>query len=90
MDYADYLVLMTGQSDRHVAAIAASVDEVLGRHGTPPISVEGLPAANWVLIDLVDVVVHVFLEGTRALYDLDGLWMDASRLGLPQSASGSQ
>jgi len=89
VDYADYLVLMTGQSDRHVAAIAASVDELLRQHQSPPISIEGLSAANWVLIDLVDVVVHVFLESSRALYDLDGLWMDAGRLPLPESASGS-
>ena len=72
VDYADYLVLMTGRSDRHVAAIAEAVDELLGEHGMRAISVEGLPAAHWVLIDLVDVVVHVFLEETRALYDLDG------------------
>ena len=88
VDYADYLVVMTGQSDRHVAAIAASVDELLSQHDATPISIEGLSAANWVLIDLVDVVVHVFLESTRALYDLDGLWMDAGRLPLPESASG--
>jgi ribosome-associated protein len=83
VDYADYLVLMTGQSDRHVAAIAGAVDELLAEHGSPAISVEGLAAARWVLIDLVDVVVHVFLEETRVLYDLDGLWMDARRVALP-------
>lgn len=83
VDYADYLVLMTGRSDRHVSAIAGSVDELLARNGTRAISIEGLPAAQWVLIDFIDVVVHVFLEETRALYDLDGLWMDASRLKLP-------
>lgn len=83
VDYADYLVLMTGRSDRHVSAIAGSVDELLARNGTRAIFIEGLPAAQWVLIDFIDVVVHVFLEETRALYDLDGLWMDASRLKLP-------
>ena len=84
VDYADYLVLMTGQSDRHVAAIAQSVDELVSRHGHDAISVEGLPAANWVLIDFVDVVVHVFLEEARSLYDLDGLWMDARRVPVPE------
>jgi ribosome-associated protein len=83
VDYADYLVLMTGQSDRHVAAIAQSVDEFLSTHGHDAISVEGLPKANWVLIDFVDVVVHVFLEEARSLYDLDGLWMDARRVPVP-------
>jgi ribosome-associated protein len=83
VDYADYLVLMTGHSDRHVTAIAQAVDELLSKNGHPPISVEGLPVARWVLIDFVDVVVHVFEEGARALYDLDGLWMDARRVPMP-------
>lgn len=83
VDYADYLVLMTGHSDRHVAAIADGVDEMLGKNGFPAISIEGLPAARWVLIDFVDVVVHVFEEGARTLYDLDGLWLDARRVPMP-------
>lgn len=83
VDYADYLVLMTGQSDRHVATIAQEVDSVLAKKGVRSISVEGLPLAEWVLLDFVDVVVHVFREESRALYDLDGLWMDAGRLRVP-------
>jgi len=86
VDYADYLVLMTGQSDRHVATLAESVEETLGKAGVRAISVEGLPSGSWVLIDFVDVVVHVFLEETRSLYDLDGLWMDARRIPLPGAA----
>jgi ribosome-associated protein len=82
VDYADFLVLMTGQSDRHVATIARAVDEALARDGCHAISVEGMPRGHWVLIDFVDVVVHVFNEETRALYDLDGLWMDARRVPL--------
>jgi ribosome-associated protein len=84
VDYADYLVIMTGQSDRHVAAIADAVDALLSRDGHAPLSREGLPAARWVLIDLVDVVVHVLLDEARVLYDLDGLWMDARRLSVPE------
>lgn len=87
VDYADYLVLMTGHSDRHVATIAQGVDEGLSMQGVQPISLEGLPAAQWVLIDFVDVVVHVFREDTRALYDLGGLWMDARRLPVPDSSA---
>jgi ribosome-associated protein len=88
VDYADYLVLMTGQNDRHVAAIADSVEEVVGKQGWRAISVEGLPRGQWVLIDFVDVVVHVFQEDTRALYDLDGLWMDARRVRVSDPAPG--
>lgn len=83
VDYADYLVLMSGQTDRHVTAIAGAVEELLSENGMPPISVEGLPAANWVLIDFFDVVVHVFQREARAVYDLDGLWMDARRIPVP-------
>ena len=88
VDYADYLILMTGQSDRHVSAIADAVETTLGKEGFRAISVEGLPRGQWVLIDFVDVVVHVFQSETRALYDLDGLWMDARRVRLNDPAPG--
>ncbi len=80
VDYADFLVLMTGQSDRHVATIAEAVEEQVEKLGFRAISVEGLPRGQWVLVDIVDVVVHVFQEDARSLYDLDGLWMDARRV----------
>jgi ribosome-associated protein len=83
VDYADFLVLMTGSSDRHVASIADNVEALLGKSGVPAISMEGRTAASWVLIDFVDVVVHVFQRESRAVYDIDGLWMDAQRLPVP-------
>ncbi len=89
VDYADFLVLMTGQSDRNVAAIAREVDEALDRAGFRAMSLEGLPAAQWVLIDFVDVVVHVFQRDVRSLYDLDGLWMDAGRVPVPSDETSS-
>lgn len=89
VDYADFLVLMTGQSDRNVAAIADSVEGLLAQNGVKAMSVEGLPTANWVLIDFVDVVVHVFQQDSRAIYDLDGLWMDARRVQMPAGAPAS-
>lgn len=85
VDYADFLVLMSGTSDRHVAAIAQGVEAELALQGTRAHALEGLPLARWVLIDFVDVVVHVFQAEWRELYDLDGLWMDASRVPLPAS-----
>jgi ribosome-associated protein len=80
VDYADYLVLMTGTSDRHVASIVQAVEEDQRKHNERALSVEGLPIANWVLVDFADVVVHVFQEDARGTYDLDGLWMDAARI----------
>ena len=88
VDYADFLVLMTGQNSRHAAAIANEVDGVLSKNGINAVSVEGLPAANWVLLDFVDVVVHVFQEDDRVLYDLDGLWLDARRVPVEDSSPG--
>ena len=85
VDYADFLVLLTGTSDRHVAAIAQSIEAELGQQGIRTLALEGLPLARWVLIDLVDVVVHVFQSEWREMYDLDGLWMDASRVAVPRT-----
>jgi ribosome-associated protein len=87
VDYADYLVLMTGASDRNVAAIARGVDADLSLAGIAPLAIEGLSVAQWVLIDFVDVVVHVFQEEWRSVYDLDGLWMDAKRVPPPTARS---
>lgn len=83
VDYADFLVLMSGKSDRQVAALAQGIEEALRKKGKRALSVEGLPHAIWVLMDFGDVVVHVFQEDSRQLYDLDGLWMDAKRIPLP-------
>lgn len=83
VDYADYLVIMTGRSDRHAQALAQGIEEALSKKGVRPIAVEGLPHGTWVLMDFGDVVVHVFLDDTRQLYDIEGLWLDAQRLPVP-------
>jgi ribosome-associated protein len=83
VDYADYIVLMTGASDRNVAAIARGVETDLAKESIRALALEGLPLARWVLIDFVEVVVHVFQSEWRQIYDLDGLWMDAPRVPLP-------
>jgi ribosome-associated protein len=83
VDYADFLVLMSGRSDRQVSALAQAIEEAVKKKGKRPLSVEGMPHASWVLMDFGDVVVHVFQEDARNLYDLEGLWMDARRLPVP-------
>lgn len=83
VDYADFLVLMSGRSDRHVTALSAAIEEALRKRNKRAIAVEGLPHANWVLMDFGDVVVHVFQDDARAAYDIDGLWMDARRVPVP-------
>jgi ribosome-associated protein len=89
VDYADFLVVMTGRSTRQVDAIAqAIVEEVERKQKRRVLAVEGLPAAVWVLIDFGDVVVHVFQEEARTLYDIEGLWLDAKRLPAPGGGAG--
>jgi ribosome-associated protein len=83
-DYADMLVLCSGTSTRHVSSIADAIEKELTRAKERPASVEGLASSQWVLIDFIDVVVHVFLDDVRAYYDLEGLWMDAPRVPVPE------
>jgi ribosome-associated protein len=83
VDYADFLVIMTGRSDRQVQALAQGIEEALKKQGKRPLAVEGLPHASWVLMDFGDVVVHVFQDDARSLYDIEGLWMDARRIPAP-------
>ena len=70
----DYLVISSGTSNRHVKALAESVVTRAKAAGNPPLGVEGEDAAEWVLVDLGDVVVHVMQPATRDFYDLERLW----------------
>jgi ribosome-associated protein len=80
VDYADFLVLMSGRSDRQVTALAEGIEEALRVHGRRPLNIEGRQAGRWVLMDFGDVIVHVFQEEVRSMYDIEGLWEDARRL----------
>jgi len=86
VDYADFLVLMSGRSDRQVVALSQAIEETLRKKGRRALSVEGLPHASWVLMDFGDVVVHVFQDDARHLYDIEGLWVDARRIPVPAPA----
>lgn len=74
---ADYFVLCTADSDTQVKAIADAIQQGTDERGIRPWHVEGLSALSWVLLDYVDVVVHVFLKETRSFYNLERLWSDA-------------
>jgi ribosome-associated protein len=71
---ADHMIVASGRSTRQVAAIATKLAERLKKagHGSPRI--EGLPAADWVLIDAGDVVVHLFRPEVRSFYNLERMW----------------
>ena len=77
---ADYFVLCSGTNPRQVQAIADEVELQLKAAGISPNNVEGYNNAEWVLIDYVDFVVHVFSEKARKFYDLERLWKTAKRL----------
>lgn len=76
--YADYFVICTGNTDRQTRAIHDAVREGLaGRHGLRPRSVEGFTQGSWIVMDYLDVVLHIFTPDTRAYYRLEELWGEA-------------
>jgi ribosome-associated protein len=82
VDYSDYVVIMSGRSDRQVAALARNIEATLQANGQRCIGVEGLPHAAWLLMDYADVIVHIFHEDMRGYYDLETLWIDAARVSV--------
>ena len=80
--FTDYFVLCSGSNPRQVQAIADGVDQELSAIGIEPKHREGYNQADWVLIDYVDFVVHIFSEAARKFYDLERLWKTAKRLEL--------
>jgi ribosome-associated protein len=75
-----YFVICEGDSNIHVDAVADSVDDyVREKLSEKPYHIEGQDNAEWILIDYVDVIVHVFQKSVREFYNLEGLWADAKR-----------
>jgi ribosome-associated protein len=83
--FADVFVVATGRSDRQVRAVADSIEEAVREAGAPVLGVEGYSEGRWVLIDLDDVIVHVFQPEARLHYDIERLWSDAPRLEVPHA-----
>ena len=73
-DVMDRLIIASGTSNRHVKSLADNVIEQAKAAGHQTIGVEGTEAADWVLVDFGDTVIHIMLPDTRALYDLESLW----------------
>ncbi len=71
---ADHMVIASGRSTRQVAAMAQKLAEKVKQEGFGPVKLEGLPAADWVLIDAGDVVVHLFRPEVRSFYNLERMW----------------
>ena len=91
---ADRFVVCQGRSDRQVKAIADAIEEQLRKNGEKPRAVEGYQTGTWILIDYVDLVVHIFDPETRDFYGLERLWGQAGQAAIAESsadpASGSE
>lgn len=82
----DYFIICNGTSNTHVNAIVNSIQKLVSKQlKDKPWHVEGSDTAEWVLMDYVNVVVHVFQEETRSYYDIEGLWGDAKVTAIESS-----
>lgn len=79
-DITDFMILATGTSSRHVNAIADKLVDYMKEAGHRPMGVEGEDEAEWVLVDLNDVIVHIMQSDARVFYDLDKLWGEELRI----------
>lgn len=73
-DVTDYMVIVTGTSNRHVRSLTGHVVDVCREQGERPLGLEGEDTGDWVLLDMTDVVVHLMLADARKFYDLERLW----------------
>ena len=79
--FTDFFVICSGTSEPHLKAIASEIEQRLKEdHGIRPAAVDGFPASQWMVLDYLQVIVHVFHSDKRAFYSLEDLWGDAPRL----------
>lgn len=81
---ADYFLIVSGSSSRQVQAICRHLKRGLRDRGVKPLGVEGEQEGQWILMDYGDLVIHCFYEPIREYYDLEGLWIDAPRIGIEE------
>lgn len=85
--FTDYFLICSGQNPRQIQAISDEVELRLKREGVYPHNIEGYKQAEWVLLDYVDFVVHIFSQTARHYYDLERLWRAAKKLPLSEFQS---
>jgi ribosome-associated protein len=73
--FTDYIIICTGISDRQIKAMAEHIIESFGK----PFGKEGIEQGRWVVLDYIDVVIHIFQEDVRKYYDMEGMWYEAKR-----------
>ena len=84
--YTDWVMIVSGRSDRHVAAIAEAISKALKQRGEGPRGTDGFDQHLWDLLDCDDFIVHVFFHPMRAHFDLESMWSDAPRVTLELDA----
>lgn len=86
-DIADYMVVATGRSTRHISSLAEHLHVILKEKGLRDVTIEGIPGSEWVLFDAGDVIVHIFPEELRNFYNLEKLWSfePSARKKMPSS-----
>ena len=88
--FTDHFLICTGTSSRQIQTICDEVERRLTLAGLRPLHVEGYNHAEWILMDYVDFVVHIFSERARSFYDLERLWRNARRVNREQRGSRGQ
>lgn len=88
--YTDYFLVASGGSTRQVQAISRHLVRKMREAGWRAHGVEGEDEGQWVLLDYGDLVIHVFYESVRAFYDLEGLWVEAPRIGVRRESQEEQ
>lgn len=81
---ANYFVIANGNSSTAVKALADEVDYKLSQKGLEPARTEGYHGANWIVLDYIDVIVHVLYKDARDFYDLERLWQDGENVDIKQ------
>jgi len=82
-DVADFFVLVSGTSDRHVRSIADKIEAELKKDGETALSRSGNETSRWIILDYGNIVIHVFQQESRQFYNLDELWKNANAIELP-------
>ncbi len=77
---ADYFIIASADNIRQTAALCDNVEDALGQLGVEPKQIEGRNAANWILMDYRDVIVHIFDRENRLFYDIERIWKDGRRI----------
>lgn len=88
-DFAQYFIIASGMSERQVQAIAENIQVKMKENKVLPVGIEGHNEGKWILMDYDDVIIHIFHEPVRELYDLERLWHDAKKVRRRKTAKAT-